>query len=238
MSHVADSSDLRERLVLGLLASAARFVPVPFLDDILREKATHLMVSRALKAHGRSYSSKKVQPLYSDNEGFVVGCMLFGVKLLLFPFRKLVSWVLALKYLAQDVTTAVLLGRALDRVLSEGRLAGASDEELGREADMIRRAFDNAVRGTDMALLQGVVRRALGSVSGLPRAALAALRGMRRSPEDRPTEAMPGTAKAKVDEGASKVSSALEAPEVKELLTTFDARFEENLKILAARAAT
>lgn len=234
---MASPTDLKERLVFGLLASVARLVPVPLLDDLLREKAIHLMVSRTLKARGRTYASKKVQPLYADNEGCLVGCFLFGLELVLFPIRKILSWVLALKYLAQDLSRAVLLGRVLDRMLEEGHLTeGAGDDELMVEAARIRGAFDNAVRGTDMQLLQGVLSGALGSVSGLPRAALHALRSLRGKGEDAsPTEGLSATDQQKVDEGAEKIESALEQPKMQAWLERFDATFDENLRILEAR---
>lgn len=222
-----------ERVVFGLLASAARLVPVPLLDDLLREKATHLMVSRILKQHGRAYGSKKVQPLYADNDGCLTGCFLFALKLALWPVRKVLAWVLAAKFLAQDLAKAVLLGRVLDRALAEGRLSSSEPDELAKEADHIRRAFDNAVRGTDMLLLSSVLRGALSSVSGLPRAALHALRRMRKT--DEPTEGLSAGDKAKVEEGASQVEKALDEPEMKVFLEQFDARFEDNLKVLAAR---
>lgn len=231
MSEVA----ITERVVFGLLASAARLVPVPFLDDILREKATHLMVSRILKQHGRTYGSRKVQPLYSDNEGCLTGCFLFGLKLALFPVRKVLSWILAAKFLAQDLAKAVLLGRVLDRALASGRLSAGEPDALAREADHIRRAFDNAVAGTDMKLLSSVIRRALSQVSGLPRAALRTLRRLRKS--DTPTEGLDAKSKAKVEEGASQIEKALEDPQMKAFLEAFDARFDDNMLILEDRSA-
>ncbi len=237
---VMGQRELTLRLVCGLLASSARLVPVPILDDVLREKAIQLMVSRTLKAHGRGYSSTKVESLYGDPRSTMYGCLLwlvlFPIKVILFPIKKLVVWVMAAKYLAMDLSESLLLGRALDQVLGAGRLADGS-EGLGAESQLVRNAFDNAVAGTDMKLLRGVLRGTLASVSGLPRAALAALRKLRsRGEGDDPTEGLSKAEREQVDEGAGRIQQALETPEMKELLADFDARFEENLNVLAKRA--
>lgn len=236
-----EDRELTLRFVCGLLASSARLVPVPFLDDVLREKAIQLMVSRTLKAHGRTYSSKHVAPLYADPRGCLQGCLLFAilfpVKLVLFPIKKVIMWVLAAKYLAVDLSESVLLGRALDRMLVEGRLA-SDGEALRREALLLRSAFDNAVAGTDMTLLRSVLRETVGSVSGLPRAALGALRRLRTKGDDAdPTAGLSRADQEKVDEGARGIRRALETPKMREVLDAFDARFDENLRVLESRAS-
>jgi len=235
-----NDSELTLRVVCGLLASSARLVPVPFLDDLLREKAIHLVVSRTLKAHGRGYSSKRVAPLYSDQRGWLRGCLLFAIffpiKLILFPIKKVITWVLAAKHVAVDLAESLLLGRALDRMLSEGRLAEGSDA-LGGEAQLLRTAFDNAVAGTDMTLMRSVLREAVASVSGLPRAALSALRRLRQKGDDAdPTEGLSAADRGKVDEGARGIRRALETPKMRVVLDAFDARFDENLRVLESRA--
>lgn len=238
----ATDRDLTLRLVCGLLASAARLVPIPFLDDVLRERALQLLVSRTLRARGRTYGSAKVAPLYGDTRGCVEGCvifaLLFPIRLLLFPIRKVVVWILAVKYLATDLSEAILLGRALDVVLASGRLPqGAAPEALHAEALRVRRAFQSALAGTDLHLLSSALRGALRSVAGLPRAAVGALRKLRaKKGEDAdPTEGLTGAQKQAVDAGASKIQGVLETPEIAALLARFDARFTENLDVLDAR---
>jgi hypothetical protein len=239
----SSASSMQLRLVCGLLASAARLVPVPFLDDLLREKALHLMVSRTIKAHGRTYRSSSVAPLYGDERGCLHGCLMFlvllPIKLILYPFRKILTYVLAAKHLAADLSEAILLGRVLDRSLEDGRLANGSDPAaLRAEAEKIRAAFANALAGTDLKLLRGVVTTALRSVSGLPRAAFHAVRKLRkRDVEADPTEGLSSEDRAKVEAGARKVESALETPEVRAYLERFDERFAENLRVLETRGS-
>ncbi len=232
---------MQNRFSCGLLASAARFVPVPFLDDMLREKALQLLVSRTIKAYGRTYSSSLVAPLYGDDRGCLHGCLvwllLLPVKLVLFPIRKLLTWIMTAKNLATDLSEAVLLGRVLDRCLADGRLANDSSR-LHAEAALVRQAFSNAIQGTDMRILSGVLAKALRSVSGLPRAAFNALRGLRkRSEEADPVEGVSGADRAKLEAGAKSIESALETPEMKAYLAEFDGVFDENLRILEERAA-
>jgi hypothetical protein len=232
------------RIVCGLLASAARLVPVPLLDDLLREKALQLMVSRTLKAHGRSYSSSLVAPLYSDDRGCMHGCLLFFVmlpiKLILYPIRKLLSWFLAAKNLATDLSESVLLGRTLERCLTEGRLRGelADAAALRQEAALLRTAFSNAIAGTDLVILRNALDVAVRSVRGLPGAALHALRGLRKKSDDAdPTAGLSAEEKQAVEEGASRIERALDTPEMREWLSRFDTKFDENVRILLERAA-
>ncbi len=231
------------RLVCGLLASAARLVPVPFLDDVLRGKALQLLVSRTLRAHGRTYGSAHVAPLYGDEGGCLSGCLLslvlLPIKLILYPVRKILAWVMAVKHLARDLSEAVLLGRTLERCLSAGRLAEASGaEDLRAEAARIRMAFASALAGSYLRLMRGTLTTALRSVSGLPRAALHALRRLRgKGDEADPTAGLSSADKRKVEEGAARVSAALETDEMRAFLERFDATFEENLRILEERGA-
>ncbi|MBZ0117654.1 MAG: hypothetical protein K8H88_11695, partial [Sandaracinaceae bacterium] len=126
-------SDVGWRITLGLLAAAARLTPVPFLDDVLRTRAFHLLVSRTLRAHGRTYGSVVVAPLYSDSEGCLSGCftslLFLPIKLLLFPIRKIFNWVMLAKHLARD------LSEALGEHHPVEDLANRKEQELDREKE-------------------------------------------------------------------------------------------------------
>ncbi|MFK7991035.1 MAG: hypothetical protein AB8I08_33755 [Sandaracinaceae bacterium] len=238
-----NDSVLRIRLVCGLLASAARLVPVPFLDDFLREKAGHVLVSQTLQAHGRTYRSKEVAPLYTDSMGCLHGCLLGAVtgvfKLITYPVKKFVVYVMAAKWLARDLAEAVLLGRAMDRALSAGQLRDDGDKAARHmEADRLRKAFDNAVAGTDMKLLRTVIDGTVVSIGGLPRAAFAALKGLRRQDADAvtdPSEGLSAANEAKVAEGTDRLAAALDTEDMRAFLQAFDQRLDENLRILSAR---
>ena len=117
---------------------------------------------------------------------------------------------------------------------------GADDAALEREATLIRRAFDSAIAGTDTKLLRASLKAALGSVAGLPRAALAGLRRLRGGTQEGvadPVAELSGKDREAVEEGTSKVVAVLESPDIRAMLEAFDQRFEENLAVLDQRAA-
>ena len=239
---IDEAAALRWRVVCGVFASAARFVPVPLLDDLLREKAFQLMVSRALEMHGRTYGSGAVSPLYSDSTGCLHGCVVFAfllpLKLIVFPIRKIWTIIMTAKHLVTDLNESILLGRVIDRQLASGRLAQDTVDTatLAAEALRVRQAFENAVRGSDMKLLSRIVGSAVASVGGLRKSVMGALRGMRRRGErEDPTDRLSETDKAKLNEGADRVADALADEEARTFLAAFDARFDENLAILEAR---
>ena len=65
-----------------------------------------------------------------------------------------------------------------------------------------------------------------------------AVRGLRKKGEDAdPTAGLSSEEKKKVSEGASRVEQALDTPDMRAFLERFDAKFDENLRLLLARTA-
>src|SRR5687768_6501882 len=112
--------------VCGIAAAAARFVPVPLLDDVIRRRAARLAVVRTLRAHGREHPSELVEALWEEPDATRRGLRgrLRGVptRLLLFPFRKYTAVFGAVRGVPNDVARVVLLARAVDRRLELGEL--------------------------------------------------------------------------------------------------------------------
>jgi hypothetical protein len=237
-TKVAEGS-VHVRIVCAILASAARLVPVPLVDDILRERVTQIVVKQTLAAQGRTYSSNRLRPIWSDSTGCASGCVLMILKLPLilitYPFRKVWAWMMAVRYLSRDLTTMILLGRALDRSLEVGRLTDG--EGLEAEAAMWNRAFENAVGGMDTKVLTSGLATALSGVKGIGGAAVRTLRSLwrKRQSGSVTTVEVPQEERATMDAGARSVEAALAKPEIVALLERFDTRFEENLKVLASR---
>ena len=227
------------RITCAILASAARLVPVPFIDDILRERITQVVVKQTLAAHRRSYSSSRLKAIWSDSGGCASGCLLTLFKapltLITYPFRKVWTWIMAVRYLSRDLTTMILLGRALDSSLRLGRLE--LGDGLEAEAAMWNQAFDNAVGGMDTRVLTSGLATGISQVKGLGRAAVRTLRSLwRKKQKGDVTEVeVPDSEKQVLDDGAQSVQAVLEKPEVIAMLEKFDARFEDNLKVLASR---
>jgi hypothetical protein len=166
-------------IICALLSAAARFVPVPFVDDLLRERIRQYLVSRLLRNGGRGYGSGQVGPLWRDEAGCASGCLTLlwriPIKILLFPIRKIVALITALRGFSRDLTDSLLFGRALERALARGLLAeGSPQPRLLSESSAVRRAFEQASQGVDRAIVAGALANGLRGIRGLPAAALRA----------------------------------------------------------------
>ena len=223
----------------GLVAAAARFVPVPFLDDVVRDRATLLAVSRTLRGHGRGYDLDLVDPL-TDPQGRRTGlaARLAAVpgRLLLFPVRKYVGIARLVRGGPADVLAVVLLGRAVDRACRRGLLAGPDAATLAQESVAVRRAYEDAQRNTDLRLARGALADAFGEARDLGRAALALARrlldrhaeGAEASGDTVVTQA--AHEDGPVRSGAVRVTESLRRPEVAAELSRFDATFDARLE--------
>lgn len=219
----------------GLVAAAARFVPVPFLDDVVRDRATLLAVSRTLRGHGRTYDLDLVEAL-TDPQGRRSGlaARLAAVpgRLLLFPVRKYVGIARLVRGGPADVLAVVLLGRAVDRACRRGLLAGPEPAALARESVAVRRAFEDAQRNTDLRLARGALADGLGEARDLGRAALGFARRLLDRDAARPDDTVVTQAAHEdgpVRSGAVTVSESLRRPEVAAELARFDATFDTRL---------
>jgi hypothetical protein len=224
---------MRHVVVLcALLSAAARFVPIPFVDDIVRERVRQALVGQLLRINGRSFGTGRVQPLWRDPEGCAGGCLTLLWKLpltiLLFPIRKIVALIKAVRGFGSDVTLSLLFGRAVSRALELGLLSdGAPDAELASQSLAVRRAFDVAQARTDTVLLGAALTEALRSVSGLMAAARKAARRLARSGPD--PEA-PTAGDAVLEQGVGVVEAVLARPDIARALADFDARFANALR--------
>lgn len=222
---------VRQWAACALVASVARFVPVPLLDDAVATRATRLAVSRTLRAHDRTYPATAVKPLWAP-EGGGIGGFLASVprRVLLFPVRKYTKIAGAVTGVPNDISRVLLLGRATHRALARGDLSGTDSAETRREAAQVREAFDAVLDEMDYSILRGAVSDGIGQVRDLTDAVVEFAKD-RFTRDDDETEAEPsGT----VAEGADQVEGALRRPEVVRLMQEFDRRMDERLA--AARA--
>ena len=201
--------------VCGIAAAAARFVPVPLLDDVVRERSVQVAVVRTLRAHGRRDSSAPFEALWEAPDG---GSSLrrrlraLPRRLLLFPVRKYAAVFGAVRGVPTDVMRVVLLARSLDRRLERGELAPS--DRLAEDVGALRAAVDRAIDGMDLRLLTAALADGLSQGRGLTRSAVAFAR--RRTAADDPdtdgdTELAPDGPLA---EGAERVTEVLRRPEI------------------------
>jgi hypothetical protein len=217
--------------VCGIAAGAARFVPVPLLDDVVRRRAAQTAVVRTLRAHDRRWSADLAEPLWAEPEDAgrgVRGRLGARTKVLLFPVRKYAALFGAVRGVPSDVARVVLLARAVDRRLQRGALA--APDRVQAEARALRQAVDEAVAGMDLRLLTAALADGLSSTRGLTTAAVALVRERFASPEPAgQVDAGGPPVEGPLAEGAARVMEALRRPEVSALLDRFDAQVDARL---------
>jgi hypothetical protein len=224
-----------EWAVCAIAAAASRFIPVPLLDDAVKSRATQVAVVRTLRANGRDYSADAVAPLYEGVETWAGGAFRYmrsvPRRVVLFPVRKYVALFGAVTGVPTDVMIVLLLARTTQRCLAAGRLTGPDEKAVERESVAIRRAFDATLAEMDLRLFTGALSDSLSRSRGL---AVAATRYARRVFGRRRPNADAGMAAdldpgGEVGQGARRVESVLERPDIVKLLEEFDARLDARL---------
>jgi hypothetical protein len=218
---------LQQWVAAGIVSSAARFIPVPFMDDFVRGQCRRFVISRTLAYHKDSPTLDELNPYYSSGRGFLSSCV-SGVaraplKLLLFPIRKVMAVVTSIRGVPLEILRMVLLGRTLDRYLREDRIKTTSTPIRGLAARM-RVAFDEAFARMDFHVVRAAVSDALSGVSGWRAGAIATaqLIGIKKvtSQDDLKTD-------PQLKAGAERVQDVLGRPETLEIFAQFDRRFDE-----------
>ena len=212
----------------GIAAAAARFVPVPMLDDVVRERAAQIAVSRTLRAHGRAFSSERVEPLWAgrDDGGFRRQVMDTAMKIMFFPVRKYRAVFGAVHGVPTDVMRVLLLARTLDRRLDRGDLAPDADpDRLAGQARDIRWAVHHAMAGMDLRVLIAGLSDGLSHGRGLSSAAVRYAERWFTKAGTEP-DLQPG---GEIAAGAQRVAEVLRRPEIVQLLERFDEQVDAAL---------
>lgn len=218
---------MHEWILAGLVSASARFIPVPFVDDLVRDRCRRFVVSRTLANHDTKQTMKSLEPLYAVNSGWLTGCVGVVVKaplkLLLFPVRKLTSIITSVRGVPLEVMRMVLLGRTLDRCLRSGTFETATTSPA-----VVNAAFASAFAGMDLRVVRAAISDALAGVKGWKTSATASARIVAR----------PGNASGKeldvplqLNSSVGRVQEALERPSVLNLFSEFDHRLERQLEL-------
>jgi hypothetical protein len=250
MTTTADPDRLRREWALCAIAAAgSRFVPVPLLDDLIKDRATRTAVDRTWRAHGRPATPRVIDVLSGESGGWAGdvarAVARLPVTVVLYPWRKAVRVATAVQGVSGDLVRVLLLARTVDRSLTSGRFAGSDPKAWEDEARRVRRAHDAATAGLDLRVLEHAMGAALRQVKGLrQQAEVFARRRFGRaggtpsadgttgagagvddamSPGTDPDDAAAGD---RVVAGARVIESVLAQPEVVALLATLDARFD------------
>ncbi|MCO5169707.1 MAG: hypothetical protein M9894_25495 [Planctomycetes bacterium] len=223
----------------ALFTAAAVLVPLPLVDDLLVRRSRAHLVATLLRAHGRDVDPARLAPLW-QGRGCLDRCLGLPFKLLLWPLKKLLRTVfffLGIRAAALDVGRTLALGRAVDRRLRAGHLAGAGPappgaDPLALEALRLRTALDAAYAGIDrvavVTALGAVVRVARTMPGQLLRAAR---RVLRKDVEDEAAAvaALPAAERQAVAGAVDRLEAALDDPAVQGLLEELDRRFDAAL---------
>lgn len=231
VSSELDSAALRLRITAGIFYAAARFTPIPLLDDLLRERVAGWMVRNTLP---HTIPNGAIQPLFASSDGCLKGCasavFWVPIKLLLFPIRKLVNLALAVHWVSRDLAEILLLGRVIDHAQQAGVFHEARDAgDLARESTRLRRAFDAAMKDTDTRVLRTLIAASLGPLRDVIVAALRTLRLFRKAD----AEAAPAPTSDDqpiIEASVSRVERLMNQPDIRAFLSRFDARVLAHLE--------
>ncbi|MCC9656167.1 hypothetical protein [Rhodopirellula halodulae] len=218
---------LHQWIVAGLVSSAARFVPIPFVDDVIQDQCRRYVVARTLEAHDRSDLKKELRAYHSSDAGCVAGCLGMlakaPLKLILFPIRKIVALFTSVRGVPLEVIRTILLGRTLDRMLR--------DEVLGKTVSTqqvlaMRESFNIAFARMDFRVARAAMSDALANVQDWKESAKDMATSLSGDQSHTPSEDQLQGDKA-INESAERVEEALRQPELVKLFAEFDQRFDE-----------
>ena len=144
----------------ALVVGAARFVPLPLVDDWVASLSRRQLVKSLLAKHGRSFRVGDVAALYDD--GSVWGLPWRMVKnVVTFPVRKILKPILPF-LIVRDVGLAMgrtlALAHVLDRQLRLGFFRDGETRAQHRDgARRLRVALDGAWSGVDQRLVKAAL---------------------------------------------------------------------------------
>lgn len=236
----------REWVLCAIAAAASRFVPVPLADDLIKTRATRTAVARTWTAHGRPDCPAAIGILAEDSTGLLTGLARWAAKLplliVLYPIRKTIRLVTAVRGVSTDLVDVVLLARSVDRCLRAGWFADSDRAVLERQAEIVRRAHDQVIDLADLRILTRAVASSLRQFTHLRTQAPAFARRVFGAPARstaRFDTAGPTTTEqeTQVEQGVQEVVAAFDRPEVTTLLAELDQRFDDALGALAGAAS-
>ncbi|MDV6032398.1 MAG: hypothetical protein F9B45_20380 [Phycisphaera sp. RhM] len=212
-----------QSVAAGIVSAASRFIPIPFVDDLVRMRCRRFVVSRTLAAYEQDSMLDDLKPFYDNDRGWFSGAMAQAakvpVKLLLFPLRKAVSIATSVRGVPLEIMRTVLLGRTLERYLRNEQLNGRADQ-----ATRMHAAFEQSFKRMDFQVIKAAISDALASVGGWK---AAAMKSAKRILESEDATGKELESEPEVDIGANEVQAVLDRPETLKLFAQFDQRFDE-----------
>lgn len=200
----------------GIISAAARFIPIPFLDEKVQRRCRRYVVEKTLAANAPDLTVEQLEPLYDPDRSIFLWIVRAPLKLLLFPVRKLVRIVSSIRGVPVEILNVYLLGRTLNRYL-------VTDSSLTAvRARDFERSFTEAFRQIDLRIARAAINDILDSVRDWKSEAKKEAHEIHQQQQSCPTPDQI----SHVDQSARKVSDALERPELATVLQRFDAQFD------------
>lgn len=214
-------------VVAGIVSASSRFIPIPFVDDVVRDQCRRFVVSRTLSSHETEISLDDLKPYYASGGGCLGGCASLVVKaplkLMLFPVRKVIALVTSVHGVPVEVMRTVLLARTLNRYLHDGKLDGDPIQSA-----KMRAAFDVSFARMDFRVIRAAMSDALSGVKDWKTSAMKSAKQVAR-PRD--VEADGLDISEDIETGASKIQEVLDRPETLTLFAEFDRRFDDLMQV-------
>lgn len=231
-SHAPSSRLVHQWTMAGIVAAGARFIPIPFVDELVQSRCRRFVITQTLAAHQSTLTANEIAPFYSSSGGCVVGClgMLLRapLKVFLFPIRKIVTIFTSVRGVPLEIMRTVLLGRTLDRYLRLGKLGKPTSTVDTLE---MRNAFETAFAQMDWRAVRAAIKDALGTVDQWKDSAVdSAKQVLNQSEEVEQMDNRPA-----VQASAEQVERVLNRSETLTLFAEFDRRFDEAMNSTALR---
>lgn len=221
-------------IIAGIISASARFIPIPFLEEVVQKRCRQFTVKTTLESHAIDLDLSTLEPYYSNPSGCLAGCLgmmlSLPVKLLLFPFRKIIAVLTSFRAVPLEIMRIYLLGRTLDRYLSDGSFGQAENSlriDDSAYAARMRCAFEQSFARMDMHIVLSAMQDATG---GLRQLMTAAFVGLKYVFERNNKLANALVAEPTVKAEASQIQQLFSRAEMIAVFDKFDLRFDNAMK--------
>ena len=226
-----DAAQVYQWLVAGIVSSSARFLPIPFVDDLIQTSCRKYVVKTVIENRDADIKLTALQPYFGDSSGCLTSCAWLlikaPIKLLLFPFRKIIGILTAVRGVPLEIMRVYLLARTLDRYLKNGQY---SHEQIRLQLDereyaiRLKAAFDQALSKMDFHVVLAAMKDATGGFTELSSVAWAGLKNVwnQKSDTNKGLET-----RQEVKAEATKIQDIFSRTEIVMLFDNFDQRVDQ-----------
>ncbi|WP_149497436.1 hypothetical protein [Roseiconus lacunae] len=210
--------ELHSSVIAGMVSAAARFIPLPFVDDLVRSKCRKYVVKSTLDSVGRGELLVEFNSLYNEPGGMFSGAAAMAakvpLKILLFPIRKVVAVMTSVRGVPLEVIRCILIGRTVRRMADRA-------DRPSKEA--LRKAFDSAFARMDFRVVRAVISDAL---EGIDRWSDAAIRLAKKVAANESVQSIESSERKPLDDGAERIEKSLNQPRITQLFSEFDSKLD------------